>query len=130
MKAIFVFFIALSLAACSENNTVEIGQKTVMKVNPVFDAGKVLHGEEIAAEFVVTNEGDYPLVISEVKGSCSCTVAEKPEEPIPPGKSEKIRATVRTNSGPAGKLTKEVRIVANTEPSITVLHIEADVFRK
>ncbi len=123
-------FIGLSFISCSGNSVVEIGQKTEIIVNPVFDAGKVLHGEEIVATFNVENIGSYPLIIAEVKGSCSCTVAEKPEEPIQPGKSGKIKATVKTDNVSDGKISKEVRIVANTEPSITVMKIIAEVIRK
>lgn len=116
--------------SCTGNSAVEIGQKTEIEVNPVFDAGKILHGEEIVATFKVKNTGSYPLVIAEVKGSCSCTVAEKPEEPIQPGKTGTIKATVKTENASEGKISKEVRIVANTEPSITVMKINAEVYRK
>lgn len=130
MKSLLFLSSLFILLACSENNTVEIGQKTSMDVKPVYDAGKVLHGEEIAAEFSVTNTGDYPLVISEIKGSCSCTVIEQPEEPVAPGEVYKVKATVRTDNASVGKIAKEVRIVANTEPSVTVLRIEGLVYRK
>ncbi len=130
MKTILTLFILTVLMGCSENNLFEIGQKTTMKVNPVYDAGKVLLGEEVEAIFEVKNSGEYPLVISEVKGSCSCTVVDRPEKPIAPGKSEKIKATVKTESASLGRLVKEVRITANTEPSVTVLKINAEVFSK
>ncbi|MGV3630864.1 MAG: DUF1573 domain-containing protein [Bacteroidota bacterium] len=130
MKA-FVFLSTLFIfVSCSNSSTVEIGQRTSMDVKPVFDAGKVLHGEEINAQFVVTNTGDYPLVIAEIKGSCSCTVVEQPKEPIAPGGTYTVKATVRTDNASTGKLAKEVRIVANTEPSVTVLRIEGLVYRK
>lgn len=130
MKTLFIALTAILVFGCTENTSVEVGQKTSLEVNPVFNAGKILHGEMIEAVFTVTNTGDYPLVISEVKGSCSCTVVDRPEEPIGPGKSEKITASVKTENASAGKLSKEVRIIANTDPSLTVLKINADVFMK
>lgn len=130
MKTIITLFILTFLMGCSENNVFEIGQKTTMKVKPVYDAGKVLLGEEVEAIFEVKNTGEYPLVISEIKGSCSCTVVDRPEKPIAPGKSEKIKATVKTESANLGSLVKEVRITANTEPSLTVLKINAEVISK
>ena len=127
----FLFLSALFLLfSCSDNTAIEIGQKTTMDVKPVFDAGKVLHGEEINAEFVLKNTGDYPLVIAEIKGSCSCTVVEQPEEPIAPGATHTVKAMVRTDNASTGKLAKEVRILANTEPSVTLLRIEGLVYRK
>ncbi len=130
MKTILISFLALSLFACSENTKVEIGQKTTLKVNPVFNAGNVMHGEIIEAVFEITNVGDYPLVIADAQPSCSCTVAEKPKEPIAPGKSAKIKALVKTENASPGKLSKEVRLTSNTEPSLTVLKINATVMMK
>ncbi len=129
MKAIPILAALFLLFSCKNSNTVEIGQKTTMDVKPVFDAGKVLHGEEINAVFNVTNTGDYPLVIAEIKGSCSCTVVKQPEDPIAPGDTYKVEAMVRTDNASTGKIAKEVRIVANTEPSVTVLRIEGQVYR-
>ena len=130
MKTILSLCLGILLFSCSRNTEIEVGQKTSMNVNKSFDAGKVLLGEEIEANFTVKNDGDYPLVIAEVKGSCSCTVAEKPEEPIAPGETAVIKATVKTENASVGKLSKEVRIIANTEPSLTVLKINAEVYRK
>ena len=129
MKLLTLLFTTILFFSCSENTTLEMGQKTSLKVKPVYDAGKVQFGEEIVATFKVENTGEYPLVISEVKGSCSCTVAEKPEEPIAPGKTGIIKATVKTDNAATGKMAKEVRIVANTEPSITLMRITAEVVR-
>jgi hypothetical protein len=101
-----------------------------MLVDPVFDAGEVVKGELISASFKVENTGDYPLVIAEVKGSCSCTVASKPEDPIAPGHSGIIKAEVDTERTSTGIITKSVRIVANTEPSVTEVAIKAMVKNK
>ena len=54
------------------------------------DFGKVIEDTDNFTEFMVTNTGDKPLIISNVKASCGCTTPEKPEGPIAPGKSDKI----------------------------------------
>lgn len=118
---LFLFFVA-----CSGSDKVEVGNKTTMVVEPVYDAGKVIKGEMITANFVVRNTGKYPLVIAEVKGSCSCTVAERPEDPIQPGEEGNIKAEVTTKNL-NGSISKSVRIVANTEPSVTEVVIKAIV---
>jgi hypothetical protein len=130
MKYLFVLMSLLILASCGGGTNVEIGNKTTMEVETVFDAGDVLKGEVITAKFTITNTGEYPLVIGEVKGSCSCTVAEYPEEPIQPGQSGKVLAHVNTEKVGAGPLNKSVRIVANTNPSITQVIVKANVIRR
>ena len=95
----------------------EIGQKTTMKITKVFDAGERVKGEKIEAQFEVENTGRYPLVFGSIKGSCSCTVAEKPEAPILPGKKGVIKAVVDTEKFDSGyKLNKIVTVMANTVP--------------
>ena len=126
-KILFISSVLFLFSACSGSDKVEIGNKTTMVVNPVYDGGTVVKGELITAKFVVENTGKYPLSISEVKGSCTCTVAEKPEEPILPGKTGIIKAVVDTDRTSAGMISKSVRIVANTQPSVTEVAIKATV---
>jgi hypothetical protein len=129
MKQAIFFSLFVLLFSCGGNQTVEVGNKTSMVVNPVYDAGTVVKGEVIKAKFVVKNTGKFPLVIAEVQGSCTCTVAEKPEEPIKPGQSATIKAEVDTGKTATGKVSKSVRIVANTEPSVTEVVIKGNVKR-
>jgi hypothetical protein len=118
------------LIGCQSDNTVEIGKKTEMKVDPVFDAGSVNKGEKIKAVFKVKNTGKSPLVISEVKGSCTCTVADFPKKPILAGETGEIKAEVNTDKTGEGKISKSIRITANTVPGLTVVHVKANVVLK
>ena len=128
MKKIFFFFTIFTLLqGCVNNGNVEVGNKTTMHVNSVYDAGTVMKGELISATFKIKNTGSYPLVIADVKPSCSCTVVNKPDEPIKPGEEANIKAEVNTSNVSSGTLTKSVRIVANTEPSVTEVVIKAKI---
>lgn len=118
------------LLSCQADNKVEIGKKTEMKVNPIFDAGNVNKGEKIKAIFKVKNSGKSPLVIGEVKGSCTCTVADFPKKPILAGETGEIKAEVNTDKTGEGKISKSIRITANTVPSLTVVHVKANVIIK
>jgi hypothetical protein len=124
MKKTIAFIGILMLFACRQEQKVEVGQKTTMEVTPEFNAGTVIKGEIIKARFKVENTGDYPLVFGEVRGSCSCTVAEKPEEPLQPGETAEILAEVNTENLTSKKISKSVTILANTEPSLTVVTIK------
>jgi len=128
MKAIAVAFIFPVLLSCSgKKDKVQVGEMTTMEVNEVFDAGTVVKGETIRAVFTVKNTGDAPLVISEVRPSCSCTVADKPEDPIAPGASAEIVAKVETENVSSKSVTKTVTLVTNTEESTKVLSIKAKI---
>ena len=145
MKFLSIVILFVLVAGCSDENsksgkeegdnsedeetqiifdTDEIGQKTSMKITKVFDAGDRIKGEKIYAEFQVENTGRYPLVFGEIKGSCSCTVAEKPEAPILPGRKGVIKAVVDTEKFDRGyQLNKMVTVMANTDPNVVKLSI-------
>ncbi len=118
----------LFMSACkSEMTNIDPSKKTTMEVNMVYDAGTVLQGELIKAEFKVKNTGSYPLVFGEVKGSCTCTVASYPDEPVAPGETAVILAEVDTEKTGTGELEKNVYIMANTEVGTTTVKVKAKV---
>ena len=121
MRILFLCILLFSVGLLSSCKTdllePEIGQKTTMKITKIFDAGERVKGEKIEARFEVVNTGRYPLVFGSIKGSCSCTVAEKPEAPILPGKKGVIKAVVDTEKLDSGKkFDKEIKAMANTVP--------------
>lgn len=124
-KSILLFSLCFAMLACKDTPKVEVGQKTTMEVNLVFDAGTVIKGEVINAKFKVKNTGKYPLVFGEVRPSCSCTVPHKPEKPILPGETDEIVAQVMTDKLSFKNVSKSVTVMANTEPNTTVLMIKA-----
>ncbi len=90
------------------------------------DFGDMKEGDVGTTEFIFTNEGEVPLIISSAQGSCGCTVPEYSNAPIGPGEEGMI--TVRFNStGKPGNQTKTVTLSANTIPNTKVLTITAKV---
>lgn len=78
-------------------------------------------------EFVFTNTGKEPLIISSATGSCGCTVPNYPKEPIMPGKTGKIDVEFKPSKTQLGPQEKTVTVTANTDPAQTILKIKADV---
>ncbi|MAY82954.1 MAG: hypothetical protein CMP59_02375 [Flavobacteriales bacterium] len=76
--------------------------------------------------FSFTNTGTEPLLISDAKGSCGCTVPEYPREPVMPGEKGEIKV-VYSPGKQKNLQTKTVTLTANTEPATTVLRIKANV---
>ena len=95
-----------------------------------YDFGEIMEGEKVVHVYKFNNTGKEPLVISNAKGSCGCTVPEWPREPIPVGGSGEIR--VQFDSKGKGKVggatqAKKVTITANTDPANTFLNIKGKV---
>lgn len=98
---------------------------TVEWEKTTHDFGKIKKGEKQKTSFVVKNTGSNPLVITEAKAGCGCTVPKKPEEPIQPGETGEI--TVEYNGSGNGKVTKNVNVILNTETQTQKLTITTEV---
>ncbi|PZD76787.1 DUF1573 domain-containing protein [Mesonia sp. K7] len=91
----------------------------------VIDYGNVEYNADGVRTFVVTNIGNEPLIISDVKSTCGCTVPEKPKNPIAPGESAEIK--VKYNTTKVGLIRKTITVYANTENSPFPLKIKGNV---
>lgn len=89
------------------------------------DFGEIEKGTPVEHLFNFTNEGDVPLIISSVKASCGCTVANYTKTPIPVGGSGFVSA--RYNAAKAGVFSKTVTVMANTGDDAIVLTLKGKV---
>lgn len=94
--------------------------------NETIDYGTIAHNAEPNREFVFTNNGSKPLIITNTQGSCGCTVPTTPKEPIAPGAKGKIGVRYATDR--VGAFTKTVTVTSNAEGQPTkVLTIKGTV---
>lgn len=78
------------------------------------DFGEVVFKGVATYEFIFENTGKEPLILTQPKSSCGCTVAEWPKEPILPGKTGKITVTYKTTNKP-GVFNKIVTVFSNAK---------------
>ena len=127
-----------SLVAFSEADNSELpegsqpaGNKTTTIEYEVVehDFGDVFYPSDNKFTFKFTNTGSEPLVISDAKASCGCTVPRKPEKPVLPGEVGELDVVFKPKEGQIGQeVTKRITITANTEPNnLTYLDIKANV---
>ncbi len=91
----------------------------------VIDYGEIAANSDGNRVFKFKNVGKSPLIISQVKGSCGCTVPTKPEKPIMPGESGEIKVKYATNR--IGPFSKTVTITSNAYEDTKVLRIKGRV---
>ena len=96
-------------------------------VTETIDYGTVAADSDGKREFVFTNNGNKPLIITGATGSCGCTVPTFPKEPIAPGAKGVIGVKYATDR--AGQaFTKTVTVTSNAEGQPTkVLTIKGNV---
>lgn len=127
---VLIVFGALSLVsftsvpAVKENSSKVVLTKITWKSESI-SLGKIAQGKPAEIEFSFKNEGNSPVLITEVKPSCGCTVANYTKEPILPGKSGKITATF--NAAAKGAFSKNVTVITNAETNPKVLTFNGEV---
>jgi hypothetical protein len=91
------------------------------------DFGKVEEGDVVEHVFTFTNNGDAPLIITDAKASCGCTIPSYPKNtPIAAGESGEMLVKFNTRGKPNQQM-KQVRITANTESGREAIRIKAFV---
>src|SRR3954467_12599449 len=87
------------------------GKPKAVAVEPIKDVGTVPKGDKAVADFLIRNDGDAVLEITNVQPACGCTVAEY-DKTIAPGKTGKVHAVVDTSTF-NGPIAKGVTVFTN-----------------
>jgi len=103
------------------------GSLPVFKFEEIeHDFGKIIQGESVSYEFQFTNTGKTDLIIVDVSTSCGCTVPSYSKAPIRPGDKGTIKVSFNS-AGKHGFQSKNILVVANTQPNTTLLRIKAEI---
>lgn len=98
----------------------------VLKMNSdKHDFGKIKQNVPVVYFFEIKNTSDKPIVVESASASCGCTIPEKPEKPIEPGKTGKLK--VQYNAATVGPFNKDVYIKLAGIETQKVLHISGEV---
>ena len=88
--------------------------------------GKIPMGKPVSVDFVFTNIGDEPLIISNVESTCGCTVPKYTPDPVAKGARGTITVTFNASAVQPG-FTKAVTIKSNARTPVKVLYIKGEV---
>ncbi|MGL3001102.1 MAG: DUF1573 domain-containing protein [Flavobacterium sp.] len=120
LTLLFVLSLGITTATAQETSKkAKKAKATVAKVegagmvfvNETIDYGTIARNSDGKREFVFTNNGNAPLIITNAQGSCGCTVPSSPKEPIMPGAKGVIGVKYATDR--VGPFTKTVTITSN-----------------
>jgi hypothetical protein len=94
----------------------------------IADLGDVPFRQSTPAEYVLTNTGNEPLLITSARASCGCTNLKYSQEPILPGQSATLSVTFNgTGNGP---FRKSITVNTNADERPTILQIKGTVIRE
>lgn len=142
-KIIYTTILLLALISCDQKSretknliTSAIETDQTSNKEPIisfdkktWDFGTIIDGEVVEHTFRFTNTGTSDLVISSASASCGCTIPNWPKEPIAPGEKGEIKVEFNSN-GKKDMVTKDINILANTNPVKTILQIKVFVEKK
>ena len=100
-------------------------EKKVAKIEfkqTTIDYGTIEKGADGVRIFEFTNTGNAPLIISNVKSSCGCTVPKKPKGPILPGETGEIE--VKYDTKRVNPIRKTVTVTSNADTPTVALKIK------
>ncbi len=110
----------LSLGVFAQEKVAKIEFKT-----DTIDYGTIEKGADGIRVFEFTNTGNAPLIISDVKSTCGCTVPKKPEAPIMPGQTGEISVKYDTNR--VNPIRKTITVISNADTPTVALKIKGEV---
>ena len=93
------------------------------------DFGQIALKSDATCEFRFSNTGKVPLVLSNVKASCGCTVPEWPKEPVLPGEEGVIKVKYTTVHRP-NVINKAVIVHSNADNKQVILRIKGEVVKE
>ena len=79
----------------------------------VHDFGNIPQGIPVSHRFEFTNTGNEPLIITDVKKTCGCTVTNFTKEPILPGQSGFVDSQFK--AAKEGNFNKAITVMSNAK---------------
>ena len=92
------------------------------------DFGKIAQGTPVTTVFEFTNIGKEPLILTEVRPTCGCTIADYTKTPVKPGDKGVIKITY--NAAVASSFNKTIVVTSNAKTPQKYLNIVGEVIAK
>lgn len=110
LLSLFAIF-AMGAANAQDTKTAPVDGAKIVFASLEHNYGTINKGGDGNCVFEFTNEGNEPLILSNVKASCGCTTPSYTKDPIFPGQTGQIK--VRYNTNNIGGFTKTITVTSN-----------------
>ncbi|MBO6608009.1 DUF1573 domain-containing protein [Psychroserpens sp.] len=117
----------ISLSSVAQNSANELAGVFQFDEETI-DYGTINKNDNGIRVFKFKNSGKSPIVISNIKTSCGCTVPSYSKAPILPGESGTIEVKYATNR--QGKFSKSLTIYSNADEPQKRIQIKGNVVKK
>ena len=124
---LLIIFNSINIITAQEQITINYNAPIITFETELIDLGTFMQYDDPSSkcEFVFTNTGKEPLIISKAKGSCGCTVPSWPKEPIMSGESGVIQ--VNYDEKRVGSFNKSITITSNAKNSPQIVKVKGKI---
>ncbi|MFW5706748.1 MAG: DUF1573 domain-containing protein [Bacteroidota bacterium] len=123
---LFVMFVGAGIASSQENDGPQLKWEKER-----YDFGTVYLDDppETKLDLKFTNEGNEPLVLTQVRACCGTRVHSWPKEPIQPGEEGTIQIEFRL-APRAHRISRTVTVTSNADPETSIFRIVGEVVER
>lgn len=130
MKKTGFFFLLIILTITWDSCKTGSGKGSVGDAGIAFDTishdfGEIPFSEEAEFEFIFSNTGTIPLLVTHVKSTCGCTIPTWSKEPVAGGAKGSIRVSYDTYR--VGTFNKSIYVYSNAANGVQRLTIRGKV---
>lgn len=123
--SLFAFIAAISCSQSPKSATAQNEGASIEFETTSHDYGTIPQGGDGTYEFVFKNTGKVPLLLTNVRSSCGCTIPEWPKKPLNKGEEGKIKVSYNTRI--TGSFSKSISVYSNVGEAPIVLVIKGKV---
>ncbi len=132
-KALFIFFVLLISGTAVFAQTQpkpppapeNPNAPDIFLVETLFDYGTIVQDANGIHNFIYKNIGKEPLVLSNVRSSCGCTIPEWSREPLLSMQQDTIKVKYDTHR--LGQFNKTVTLYSNAKKPMVMVRIQGEV---
>ena len=94
----------------------------------VIDLGELSQEDDKQiVRLVYTNTGDVPLVVTEVRTSCSCTTVKRDRGKLLPGERAAITITMDPAKAPEGSFYRVLKVYSTASTGVKHITLKAEI---
>lgn len=118
----------ITLYICFSTALLMVAQPRFTSNTEMHSLGQVEWKHPVTVQYVISNTGTEPLVLSDIEPDCACTAVHWTQTPIAPGAKGVVDVTFDAEA--LGHFQKSVAVYTNAQPHLVYLNFKGEVVRQ
>ena len=128
MRGLWMMLFPLMLCGISELRAEQPEGASIEFSTKVIELGKLSQSDDKQIiRLTYKNIGDVPLVVLEVRTSCSCTDVQFKRDKVLPGERGVINITMDPSKAPVGSFSRVLQVVSTSTAGVERITLKAEI---